>query len=359
MHPNFFKQFIGFFNTSFRSQLRTPTAIFFGFILPVVFISIFAFFSINQEVALDIGVAKPLPQNAQYIVDQLKKNPGYTVSIDTPEALTSKLNSGQLDALLSFPKDNTYRLTANAGRDAETQIVADHMRGLLDSYTLKEKQVAQNTSIETDFTTVNDRNYIDFVLPGFLGFSIMSIAISVTAFSFLTLKKTGSLKRLFAAPTYTAAFILGQSGSRVVFGFLQNVFLISFAMVFFEFSPFYGLFGIWQILLIVLLGLVVFMALGYIIAGISKNDEIASPLTNLVILPQFLLAGTFFPTSQFPVWLRSIAESLPLYNFNESIRLISINGYNLWDGPVLSQLGFLVGWGILLYFIASKTFRIR
>jgi len=360
-HPHFFRQLIGFFNTSFRAQLRTPTAIFFGFVLPVVFISIFAFFSINQEIALDVGVAKPVPQNIQFVIDELEDNPGYSVWIEDEKVLTEKLNNGELDVLLTFPniRENTYRLTANARREVEAQIVMDHLTGLLDSYLLDQNGLSQDITIETDFTTVNDQDYIDFVLPGFLGFSIMSIAVSVTAFSFLTLKKTGALKRLFAAPTYTAAFILGQSGSRVVFGFLQNIFLISFAMVFFDFSPFHGLFGIWQVLVVVLLGLLVFMAVGYIIAGLAKNDEIASPLTNLVILPQFLLAGTFFPVEQFPVWLQSVAQSLPLYNFNQAIRLISIQGYHLWDTPVLTQIAFLIGWGLVLYFAASKTFRIR
>jgi len=369
MHPSFSRQFVGFFRTSFRAQLRTPTAIFFGFFLPIIFISIFTFFSINQNTTLNLGVAKPIPAAAQPIIDQLQKNSGYVVSVEPSESLTNRLNNGELDAVISFPQENLYRLTGNVNISQDnktnstdspkTQIIAEHIGGLLSSKQLLDKGEKPKIVIEKDFAAVNKQQYINFVLPGFLGFSIMSIAISVTSYSFLALKKTNALKRLFAAPTYTAAFILGQSTSRVLLGLLQNIFLISFAMVFFNFSPFNGFIGVWEILLVVLFGLIVFMAIGYIIAGVSKNNEIASPLSNLIILPQFLLAGTFFPVEQFPIWLRSVAQSLPLYNFNEAVRLISIHGYHLWDTTVATQLGFLGAWGILLYFVASKTFRVR
>ena len=43
-----------------------------------------------------------------------------------------------------------------------------------------------------------------------------------------------------------------------------------------------------------LLGLLVFMGLGFIISGIAKNESAIPIFANLFMLPQYFLSGTFF-----------------------------------------------------------------
>jgi hypothetical protein len=44
------------------------------------------------------------------------------------------------------------------------------------------------------------------------------------------------------------------------------------------------------------IALLVFMGFGFIISGLAKTESSIPPLANIITLPQFLLAGTFFPS---------------------------------------------------------------
>src|SRR5699024_9147543 len=57
-----------------------------------------------------------------------------------------------------------------------------------------------------DFQQVETRDlgYIDFLVPGIVGMTIMQLGLFGVAFGFVQLKRTGALRRLFATPTSPA-----------------------------------------------------------------------------------------------------------------------------------------------------------
>src|SRR6185436_7390629 len=57
---------------------------------------------------------------------------------------------------------------------------------------------------------------IDFILPGQLGFSLLSAGVFGVAFMFFSLRNTLVLKRFFATPTNRTFIILGEGLSRVL-----------------------------------------------------------------------------------------------------------------------------------------------
>ena len=103
------------------------------------------------------------------------------------------------------------------------------------------------------------------------------------------------------------------------------------------------------------LGLIVFLGFGLVIAGLANDENGASPLTNLVTLPQFLLSGVFFSADVFPPWLRVIAEALPLSHFNGAMRQLATEGVGFVE--LLPSLLILCLWGIGAYVIAARTFK--
>ena len=105
----------------------------------------------------------------------------------------------------------------------------------------------------------------------------------------------------------------------------------------------------------VLFGLIVFLGMGLIIAGNFNNENSMGPVINLITLPQFLLSGTFFSTSNFPDWLQPIANNLPLSYLNVALRQVASDGASLWD--VRGQILGLLIWGVISYVIAIVTFK--
>ena len=154
--------------------------------------------------------------------------------------------------------------------------------------------------------------YIDFALPGQIGFALMSTAIFGTVFGLLYLKKALILKRLFATPVHGITILLGQGLARLLVAELQTLVILAVGVFFFGFQLANG----W----VTFAGMMALSAHrparvhGFRAphCGPDNDENAASPLTNLFTLPQFLLSGVFFPTDVFPPWLQTIANNLPL-----------------------------------------------
>jgi len=351
-----FKQYWAFFVAGFKTQLRSPSAIFFGFFVPLIFLLSFAFFD-NSGVKFEIGVVPNSNQDFSIFKEALQKSTIFKVQEGNKDELTKKLLKSDLDVVVEYGGDSKIQVTTNSSRAQNNPVILQTLSTLIDKITLG----GTPPLYRLEEQSVNGRNgkYIDFILPGILGFSLISAAVAGTSFSFVSLKKTFALKRIFAAPAKPQAFIVGQSLSRLFFNILQTAVLLAVAVLFFQYTPKDGLLSLAQMMVVVIFGLVVFLGLGYIVAGVSKNEEQAAPLSNLLTLPQFLLAGTFFDVSGLPGWLQAVAKSLPLYNFNEAMRYISLDGQYLWSPDVLVQLSFLTLWAIVIYFVASKVFSVK
>jgi ABC-2 type transport system permease protein len=196
---------------------------------------------------------------------------------------------------------------------------------------------------------------IDFILPGQLGFSLLSAGVFGVAFIFFNLRQSLVLKRFFASPIQKGYILMGEALSRVIFQMLTAVVILSLGYFVFDFTLINGWVTFLELLFLSLLGLVVFMGFGFIVSGLAKNEAAIPPFSNLITLPQFLLAGTFFPIDNFPKWLQPISNILPLTHLNQAMRDVAFEGAHISD--CAPQLGVLLLWGTVVYIIAIKVFK--
>ncbi len=209
----------------------------------------------------------------------------------------------------------------------------------------------------TELTQIPGRIYrtIDFILPGQLGFSLLSAGVFGVAFIFFNLRQTLVLKRFFATPIKRSYIIFGEGLGRIIFQMITAVVILAIGHFAFKFTLIHGWVTFMELMVLSLLGLLVFMGFGFIVSGLATTESTIPPFANLVTLPQFLLAGTFFPVENFPSWLQPICKILPLTHLNEAMRNIAFEGDHLVQCG--SQIGYLLIWGIFLYAIAIKVFR--
>ena len=197
--------------------------------------------------------------------------------------------------------------------------------------------------------------YIDFALPGQIGFSLLSTAIFGTVFGLIYLKKAGVLKRMFATPTKALTILLAQGLSRLVVALMQTMLILVIGVLVFKFYLPHGFITLLELILLSTIGLIAFLGFGYFFAGLANDENSAGPLVNLVTLPQFLLSGTFFSTDSLPTWLQPIANNLPLSYFNMAVRKITTEGGSLSETtPYI--IGLLI-WGAVMYILAARTFK--
>ena len=347
---------------SFRSITRSPSAVVFTLLFPLVFIVVFGFLG-GSAINLDLGV-DPSSDKENPVYHLLPTLPGVTlVDVGDEHELADKLEKGRIDASLkiienSDPSGPRYKLEVQTSAAAPEK--ASVLRSMLNNLVmqLNTGELPPSAMLAVVETKVSEgRKYqpIDFILPGQLGFSILSSGVFGTAFVFFSLRQTLVLKRFFATPIDRPYIILGEALSRMVFALTGAAFIITVGHFIFDFTLVNGLQTVLIMLLLSALGLIAFMGFGFIISGLAKSESVIPPLANIVTLPQFLLSGTFFPIDAFPQWLQPFCKILPLTFLNDALRLVAFEGAGFSE--IAFDLGALIIWTIVIYTAAVKLFR--
>ena len=347
---------------SLRSITRSPSAVVFTLAFPLIFIVVFGFmgggrFSVDVAVKSGCHTANPIYMALKDI---------NVVNLDTSESadkLRSDLEKGRIDATL-FIKDNGIDAMPRYSVYVETTSASPERGNIFKSvlnnifFTLNEALLTDvPTMAELKETQIDVRQYktIDFILPGQLGFSLLSTGVFGTAFVFLSLRQTLVIKRFFATPIKRQYIVLGEALSRLIFALAGALTIILIGHFAFGFTLIYGFTTVVNMLILSALGLIVFMGFGFVVSGIAKNENAVPPIANIITLPQFLLSGTFFPITAFPSWLQPVCKALPLTYLNDAMRKVAFEGMRLID---VGQQVMIVGiWGVVIYLLAFKFFR--
>ena len=343
-----------------RSILRSPSAVVFSLAFPLIFIIVFGFIS-GGKLNIDIGV-EPGTDTTHFIYKAIAKIDGVNLNLDPDTAaMHSELAKGRIDATIFIQQKEhslpaTVALQTTAASREKGAFVKLILQSIVSQANLalvpKELQIA-----ELKQTEVEGRAYrtIDFILPGQLGFSLLSAGVFGTAFVFYNLRQQLILKRFFATPIRKPYIIFGECLARIIFQMMGSLIIILLGHFAFGFTLIHGFITVLELLTLSMLGLLVFMGVGFVVSGIAKNESAIPPVANLFTMPQFLLAGTFFPISAFPSWLQPVSKALPLTYLNDAMRNVAFEGQNLWD--VRMDLLILMAWGVVVYFLAVKTFK--
>lgn len=357
-----FKATLAIAKASFRSIVRSPSSVVFTLLFPLIFILVFGFIG-GSTVSVDVGVAKNSDTHNR-LFDSLKKVSIINFIQDQSTAdMNANLSKGHIDAIMDIEKHNTAPYyTVNVQYTKASQEKGNILQSILRTMFYK-MDIATRPSnapppvAELKETTVSGREYktIDFILPGQLGFALLSTGVFGTAFVFLSLRITLVIKRFFATPVKRYSIVIGEAMARITFALIGAAFIILIGYYAFGFTLIHGFVTFINMMLLSLIGVVIFMGFGFTVSGIAKNESSVPPIANLITLPQFLLSGTFFTISAFPTWLQPICKVLPLTFLNDAMRRVAFEGASLWD--VNHQLFYLLLWGIGIYAVAVKMFK--
>jgi ABC-2 type transport system permease protein len=346
---------------SLKSIFRSPSAVIFSFLFPIIFILVFGFLSSTTPV-IKVAFAEESSTKNELYKKLLEKS---NLKIKTqPEKISlQELEKGHITAILNikevapdaFPKYVVEITTSTAAADriGLLQSIIQQVIAELDVVNFPQRPTYAFMQKET----LPGREYrtIDFILPGQLGFSLLSAGVFGVAFIFFNLRQTLVLKRFFATPIKRTYIVFGEGLGRIAFQMITAVVILSIGHFAFKFTLINNWVTFLELMVLSLIGLIVFMGFGFIVSGLATSESTIPPFANMVTLPQFLLAGTFFPVENFPSWLQPLCNILPLTHLNQAMRNVAFEGAHLTDcGP---QLQYLLIWGIVLYAAAIKVFR--
>lgn len=236
-----------------------------------------------------------------------------------------------------------YDPTRPESRAARLEVDAALARALgqTDAVAAREEQV-----------TASGARYIDFLVPGLIGLNLMSSGMWSLGFSIVVARGRKLLKRFAATPMRRTDYLLSFILSRLAFLFLEVAAVLGFAWLVFGVRVHGSIFAVG---LVALLGAMAFSGLGLLVAARPTTIEGVSGLMNFVMLPMWLLSGTFFSSERFPAAVQPFVKALPLTAANEALRALINDGTPLasqW--PQLMILGL---WALVSFVVALRIFR--
>jgi ABC-2 type transport system permease protein len=194
--------------------------------------------------------------------------------------------------------------------------------------------------------------YVDFLVPGLLGMSLMGGGLWGIGFAIVDMRIRKLLKRLMATPMRRYDFLIGMLLSRLIFMIPQIAILLLFSYWLFDVR----IQGNWgSVALVILLGAIEFSVIGLLVASRAQTMETISGLMNLVMLPMYTLCGIFFSYEKFPEVIQPVIKWLPLTPLIDALRGLMLDGASLSSlGP---ELLVIFVWCLIPFMIAMKIFR--
>jgi len=348
--------------------LRNKFGLFFGLIFPVILILIFgAIFSGGGT-----GTVNVFAQNqdegvfGQNIGDQFLAalNESTTIKVITVDAsenfadyLAAHSASDGIIIPQSFSADYLSGQQVNVtvyGNPASSTsgIVGGTVGGYANYFNLQRFNGSMVIGLSSATVNTEQTSYVDFLIPGLIGFSILTSPMFSLVNISSEYKKTKLFKQLSLTPLTKMEWLI----SKVIWYIVLTIagFLLMVGVGIFGFGAHVTL-SLWLIPFLVL-GPMLFAALGMLVGTVTKNPETAGVIGNIVTFPMMFLAGTFFPITSMPQYLQTVAHILPLFYVTEGLNNVMVYG-NISGAIIdIAVLGIIT---LVIFVLAVKLFKWR
>jgi ABC-2 type transport system permease protein len=195
-------------------------------------------------------------------------------------------------------------------------------------------------------------SYLDFVTPGILAQSVMTISI----FQGITLiweRDQGTLQKYLVSPMPRSALVLGKGIGAGVRGTIQalTISILAFFMgVHLAWNPLAWL----GVVVFIFLGAIFFSTLSLLIAALVRNRERVQGLGQLIMMPVFFASNALYPVTIMPVYVEVLARFNPLSYMVDALRELMVDTPGHFGLGV--NLGVLLAANVAIVWVAARVF---
>jgi ABC-2 type transport system permease protein len=210
---------------------------------------------------------------------------------------------------------------------------------------------ATPVTISTQGVQGKNFNYVDFLVPGVLAVSIMNGGMVGLSAAFVVMRERGVLRRIKLTPFPLISFITARVATQLLIALGHAAILLGLAKLILNLDIVGNLL---EVAVLILLGSLAFLTIGFFVAGVSRKQEGATALAQLITFPMLFLSGVFFPLDRSPVWLQDVAKALPLTYLADGLRQVMIYGTSLgslWGDLLALVLTTAVGIALAVRFL--------
>jgi ABC-2 type transport system permease protein len=357
-----------------RSFTRDRAAMFWTLAFPLVFIVLFGtiFSSSGADLNYKIGwVDQDGSQASATLHETFKGVPAFTL-LDQPslDAALETFRRGDVRAVIVVPKDYARAVAAaqtgvpNGGvagasvnltlyTDPSQQTTTGVISGIVNAVVARVNQGDRPAPIGVEPKAIQAQNIsvAAFFVPSILAMALMQLGL-FGAIPLVQQREKLILKRLNATPLRRWTLIGSNVLTRLLIGLVQTLLIVGVGARLFDVtivgSPLVVAF-------LVVLGALMFISLGYVVASFVPTEESANMVTSILQFPLMFLSGIFFPLEQMPDWLRTVAAALPLTYLGDALRQVMVGGTPFV--PVALSVGVLAAWLLVCFGVSARFFR--
>ncbi len=303
---------------------------------------------------------------AQKLHDALNGQNGITARIVTPAQVLGDLKDGTADGALIFPPDFGSQLqsgtvTLSLTLEGSNPGVAKQVQGMMALLVNGIAASAPGANPAAPRITIAPAHYLyggpqftqtDALAPLFIGLFSFFFVFLLTSVAFLRERSQGTIERLLVAPLNRTELVLGYVIGFTLFALAQSVVILLYVINVLQ-VHFHG--NLALLFLVTALLTIGGVNMGIFVSAFARNELQVMQFIPLLLVPQILLGGLFFPVKTLPVVLHQLAYFLPLTYANFALQDVMIKGFGI--GDIWPDLAFLAGFAALMVLGAAFSLR--
>ena len=195
--------------------------------------------------------------------------------------------------------------------------------------------------------------YVDWLAPGFIAGMILSISVNALGPNVTRYRENGILKRFKVTPLESWVVITAQILLHYILIILTATLIVLLCIVPFK-AHVLDPIGWLRLLIVVTIGSMSFLSMGFLIASITKNTKTAEAIGMALFFPMWFLSDAAMPLAIMPEGIQTVSKFMPLTYLTHPLR-------NVWYSGILGSnwvdLLVLIALAAICFVVSSKMFK--
>lgn len=336
------------------------------FLAPLLVMTLLQIVLNSSDANVTLAIVPPSGPLGAVITSTIKPPDSISIKTITADQVESGLKNGDYDGALIIPDD--FLAQVQQGRSPELQLrlegsnptVAKQLSGvvklLINSLTTAQPsnpQAAVKPTLTTTYLYGGPQfTQTDAFAPLLIGVFSFFFVFLLTSVAFLRERSQGTIERLLVAPLTRTELVLGYVCGFTLFALAQSAVILLYVIFVLRVHYVGNPFVIFLVTALLTIGGV---NLGIFISAFARNELQIVQFIPLVIVPQVLLGGLFFPVKTLPVVLYQLANIMPLTYANFALQDVMLKGFGV--GEIVGDLLFLIGFALVMILLAAFSLR--
>ncbi|MCR4428808.1 MAG: ABC transporter permease [Caldiserica bacterium] len=332
------------------------------FIVPVVVMGLLAYLISSPNQNLEIGLSLPSGFPLEKVIQQNLETYGLKSRIIAQEEAIPLLQKGEIQAALFIPPE---ALNPSSLKGAEIKVILEGSDPSTTSQIMEKLSLAFRDLISQipggagfpnlvpEFLYGGEGfDIVDYLAPVFISFFVFFFVFLLSVVSFLRERTRGTMERLLVSPIERGEIILGYALGFLIFALIQSLIVLLFGIYVLGIQ-YRG--SLWLVYLVNLFVIFAAVSLGIFLSSFARNEFQAIQFIPIVIIPQALLSGFFWPVEQLAPVLRVFSYAMPMTYATWALKGVMIKGQGF--GEILVFLLALCGFTIFFFLLAGISIK--